>query len=204
MSTISPQARQELVTAVAERYRRSTAVKKAEARAAQLAGEIEVLRRDGDAQLRVPTEKWIIKRVTSIQQILERRTCESAHLLRRLLGKVVLEPTQPDHGKAYYVAHTAIDTFVLLEPSEPGGAGGPGGPGEPGGPGGPCGAGGPGGPRGVGRLAGGSDSGSGSLGYWRRRESNPRPRIRPHGTLHAYPRLLLRPRRESAAETAGG
>ena len=44
----------------------------------------------------------------------------------------------------------------------------------------------------------------GMMGWWRRRESNPRPRIRPHGTLHACPRLLLRHRRESAAETAGG
>ena len=49
-----------------------------------------------------------------------------------------------------------------------------------------------------------SDPGANSLRWWRRRESNPGPRIRPHGTLHAYPRLLLRPRRESAAETAGG
>ena len=49
-----------------------------------------------------------------------------------------------------------------------------------------------------------SDPGANSLRWWRRRESNPGPRIRPHGTLHAYPRLLLRPRRESAAKTAGG
>ena len=44
----------------------------------------------------------------------------------------------------------------------------------------------------------------GMVGWWRRRESNPRPRIRPHGTLHACPRLLFRHPCESAAKTAGG
>ncbi len=50
----------------------------------------------------------------------------------------------------------------------------------------------------------GSDSGAKSLRWWRRRESNPRPRIRPHRNLHAYPRLLFRHPCESAAKTAGG
>ena len=49
-----------------------------------------------------------------------------------------------------------------------------------------------------------SDSGSKPLHWWRRRESNPRPRIRPHRNLHAYPRLLFRHPCESAAKTAGG
>ena|SRR2546426_659022 len=36
--------------------------------------------------------------------------------------------------------------------------------------------------------------------YWRRRESNPRPRIPPRGTLHAYPLLFSHARREEAAQ----
>ena len=36
--------------------------------------------------------------------------------------------------------------------------------------------------------------------WWRRRESNPRPRVNPRETLHAYPLLLSRARREEAAQ----
>ena len=38
--------------------------------------------------------------------------------------------------------------------------------------------------------------------WWRRRESNPRPKARRRGTLHACPRLFSRARREDAAKTA--
>ena len=40
----------------------------------------------------------------------------------------------------------------------------------------------------------------GSCEWWRRRESNPRPKVRPRGTLHAYPLLLSHARREEAAQ----
>ena len=36
--------------------------------------------------------------------------------------------------------------------------------------------------------------------WWRRRESNPRPRARPRGTLHAYPLLFSHARREETAK----
>src|SRR5687768_1212422 len=36
--------------------------------------------------------------------------------------------------------------------------------------------------------------------WWRRRESNPRPKVRPRGTLHAYPLLISHARREEAAQ----
>jgi len=38
--------------------------------------------------------------------------------------------------------------------------------------------------------------------WWRRRESNPRPKARRRGTLHACPRLKSRAPREDAAKTA--
>jgi len=41
-----------------------------------------------------------------------------------------------------------------------------------------------------------------SEGWWRRRESNPRPKARRRGTLHACPHLFSRARREDAAKTA--
>ena len=37
-------------------------------------------------------------------------------------------------------------------------------------------------------------------GWWRRRESNPRPKARPRGTLHACPLLNSHARREEAAK----
>ena len=36
--------------------------------------------------------------------------------------------------------------------------------------------------------------------WWRRRESNPRPRVRPRGTLHACPLLISHARREETAK----
>src|SRR5687768_4599431 len=39
--------------------------------------------------------------------------------------------------------------------------------------------------------------------WWRRRESNPRPKAHRQRNLHAYPLLISRTRREEAAKTAG-
>ena len=39
-----------------------------------------------------------------------------------------------------------------------------------------------------------------TMKWWRRRESNPRPRVRPRGTLHAYPLLMFRGQREETAK----
>ena len=43
-------------------------------------------------------------------------------MLRRLLGRMVLEPVYSDQGNPYYVARTTIDVLVLLDPpgSDPG------------------------------------------------------------------------------------
>jgi len=46
-----------------------------------------------------------------------------------------------------------------------------------------------------------SESGSNSLQWWRRRESNPRPKIRPHETLHACPHFKFRHTCKSATKT---
>ena len=50
--------------------------------------------------------------------------CSCGHLrerslLRRLLGKIVLEPVHPASGRPYYVASTLLDALVLLEPPGP-------------------------------------------------------------------------------------
>jgi hypothetical protein len=63
----------------------------------------------------------------SLQDVLEKRTEWSALLLRKLLGKIRLEPTQSDIGRPYYRAVTKLQTLALLEgePDEPGSSGGP-------------------------------------------------------------------------------
>ena len=133
------------------------AIAEAEARVSQLSAEIDALDDGRRSDLRSPSVEWVAERVLALKGLLERRTVESARLLRRLLGEdVVLEPVTPDSGRPYYVARTAIDAFVLVEPSGP---------------------------------SGGPDGGSQSLRWWRRRESNPRPKVCLRGTLHACPPL---------------
>ena len=49
-----------------------------------------------------------------------------------------------------------------------------------------------------------SEPGSNSLQWWRRRESNPRPKIRPPGTLHACPRFKFHHLCKNATKTTDG
>ncbi len=54
---------------------------------------------------RIPTQ-WLF---------LERETARSALLLRRVLGPVRLVPCNPDVGRSYYRAETALQILELLE-----------------------------------------------------------------------------------------
>ncbi len=92
-----------------------------EARVSRLDAELAELRAPEQPAFPVPSEDWVASRVASAQQLLERRTSESAALLRQLLGKVVLEPVGPDPGRRrrHYLAHTALDTLALLDRSGP-------------------------------------------------------------------------------------
>ena len=136
----------------------AAAIAAVEPRVSRLKVEVEALRHGDGPAFPVPSEEWIAARVARLQELLERRTSQSALVLRRLLGKVDLDPVHPEKGRAYYVARTAIDTFALLDPPGP---------------------------------DGGPDGGSGSLRWWRRRESNPRPKIQHRRNLHAYPPLIV-------------
>ena len=76
---------------------------------------------DGGPALPVPSEEWIAERVAELQALLERRTPKAATVLRRLFGRVDLQPYHPECGRDYYVAHTALDVFALVDSSGPGG-----------------------------------------------------------------------------------
>ena len=95
------------------------AIAQAESRVSRLQVEADALRNTDGPAFVVPSEKWIVERVAELQALLERRTQLSAQVLRGLLGEVVLEAVRPDSGAAYYVAHTSIDTFALIDPSGP-------------------------------------------------------------------------------------
>ena len=97
----------------------AAAITAAEVRVSRLGAEVDALRTNDGPVFPVPSEEWIAERVGALQELLERRTPESARVLRRLLGKVSLKPVFPESGRPYYVASTEIDTFALIESSGP-------------------------------------------------------------------------------------
>jgi len=96
------------------------ALTETEHRVAALEEELEGLRRSTGKVFQAPPVEWIQERVGQLKGLLERRTEKSALVLRKLLGRVRLEPIRPETGRHHYVAHSSIDTLVLLEP--PGGS----------------------------------------------------------------------------------
>jgi hypothetical protein len=70
-----------------------------------------------------PPVEWIEERLSRVQEVLERRTEQSALLLRDVLGTIRLEPRRGDVGRPYYLAQTDIHCIALLE--TPPGAGAP-------------------------------------------------------------------------------
>jgi len=78
--------------------------------------ELKGLRRSRDKVFQAPPVEWIEERLTGMQKVLERRTEQSALLLRNLLGHIRLQPTHGDIGRPYYIAQTSLDALALLEP----------------------------------------------------------------------------------------
>jgi hypothetical protein len=69
-----------------------------ERRVEALREELEGLRRSRMKVFQLPPIEWIEERVSQAQEVLERRTEQSALLLRELLGPISLEPTTGDIG----------------------------------------------------------------------------------------------------------
>lgn len=87
-----------------------------ERRVEALREELDGLRRSSEKVFQAPPPEWIEERLTGVKELLERRTEQSALLLRRLLGQIRLESTKGDIGRPYYLARTALDTLALMEP----------------------------------------------------------------------------------------
>ena len=77
--------------------------------------ELEELRRSEHDIFTPPPREWLTERMVTIQTVLERRTAPSALLLRRLLGKIKMEPVKPDIGRPYYRALTNLDVLAIVE-----------------------------------------------------------------------------------------
>jgi site-specific DNA recombinase len=92
----------------------------AEQRAVALRDEIQALDAANTTVLEPPPLEWVARRLAKLQPILEGQTSRSAILLRRVLGPVTLTPKQPDVGKPYYEAETALQTVDLLDDPEDG------------------------------------------------------------------------------------
>jgi hypothetical protein len=81
----------------------------------ELRTAVEALLKSRNAVFKTPPMAWIEERVTTLQEVLARRTERSALLLRKLLGLIRLEPTQGDIGRPYYRARSRVQVLALLE-----------------------------------------------------------------------------------------
>lgn len=91
----------------------------AERRVEEIRSDLEALTRNRDTIPELPPRDWIEDRVQTLQELLERRTTQSALLLRKLLGTVRLESCQGGRNKPYYRAKSMLQPLALLESSEP-------------------------------------------------------------------------------------
>ncbi len=163
----SEQRRVDNFVAYISEGRRSEAIAKAletvEKRVKELSFELRILKGSKDRMFKAPPSEWIEYRVKRIQNILERRVGKSAIIMRKLLGKIRLEPVTPDIGKPYLRAVSNLQPLALFEIKAGSDKAEPDDSNEP-------------------------EDGSNSLRWWRRRESNPRPKIPQQGF---YVRSLL-------------
>lgn len=84
-----------------------------------LKADLELLRKAQNAVQTLPPRIWIEERVSTLQEVLERRTELSARLLRALLGKIRLEPVVREKGRPYYRAVSKLQTLALFELGPP-------------------------------------------------------------------------------------
>ncbi len=117
------------------------ALSQAESQVKSLSADVLSMESAKDQTFTPPTRSWITDRVRQLDDVLAKRTEQSALALRRLTGAVTLTPRKPEVGRPYIVTACNFDSLSFL-----------------------------------------ADPGSNSLQWWRRRESNPGPKVH-HFTL---------------------
>ena len=99
--------------------RKSTALSKAleetEKRVNTLQAELNGLRNARDKLFEAPPIEWIEAKLENTKALLEKNFTKSSEALRQLLGPMTLKAVYPDIGKPYFIAHSSINTTVLLE-----------------------------------------------------------------------------------------
>lgn len=68
-----------------------------------------------EREFRIPSMEWIGEKVSAFQKLLEKRTQQSGLILRKVLGKIRLEPTQEDRRRLYYLAVSKLNVLELLD-----------------------------------------------------------------------------------------
>lgn len=94
------------------------AMSQSEDKCKRLAEEIESLEATKTSAFAPPPPEWITHRLKNLKELLMRKTEKSALLLRKLLGKIVLEPLIPEVGRPYYRVNCKLFTLALLDGSD--------------------------------------------------------------------------------------
>ena len=61
-----------------------------------------------------PSKEWIKRKVANLKEIIQKRTAQSAFLIRRLFGDIILTPVTGEDVEEYLQAKTKLQTISLL------------------------------------------------------------------------------------------
>jgi site-specific DNA recombinase len=96
------------------------ALKAAEEKALALRAVLHAYEASEKEVFKAPPVEWVAARLMALQAVLEAQPSRSALELRRVLGQVHLIPVQPQIGKPYYQAETALRVLDLVKAPEDG------------------------------------------------------------------------------------
>jgi hypothetical protein len=96
------------------------ALRAAEQKAVALRAELQACEASEKQVFKAPPVEWIAARLMALQPVLEAEPSKSALVLRGVLGRIRLLPVQPQIGKPYYQAETALRVLDLVKAPEDG------------------------------------------------------------------------------------
>lgn len=97
----------------------SDSLEDAERKADTLLEELTILEMTKKNVFKAPPLEWIADRVAHVKEVLEQKTEQSALLLRKLIGKLTLQPITPVIGKPYLRARSRLQPLALFEEKRP-------------------------------------------------------------------------------------